>query len=716
MRTTRQIDSVLSDIARQQAMIRRLSGGCALEQLAVSVAEFTGADLVAAGLLESPGAVRVTASAGSRADAAPDVIEVDEGRVVAAESILPDARAALWVPLQLGLDTPGGVVLVHSGELPDHTSAALRILAATVADVWQRPGGGAAVGPDGDAPGLTGHVLDVAGYWPTAERLSRSDRQFQAAFELAPFGMLLVAGDGEAGAGRILRANRAFAELAGRDAAEFVGMRTVDVLSAAHREASLRTILEIGGPGHAGLTGQRRLVRPDGQVIDVLASTALLETGGPQGPVLIWHVQDVTRANRQARELERMARTDPLTGVGNRTQLRIWLDEWEREGTGGALFVIDLDRFKSVNDRFGHRAGDELLVAVTSRLTRADPRWRVSRLGGDEFVVLVAGVPALTQAREEGERIAAVLAATFDLPSGASVSTSASIGVAVHEPGLDGEEVQRRADLALYRAKRRGRSWVSVCDEEVLARAQRLRTTESLLRDALARGAIDAWLQPIVDLDSGRVTGYEALARAADPQGTVFPAQDFVEVAENTGLISEVDHLVMAAVGRLMTQDPRLHDPSLRISVNVSSQTLTQPSFLLLLGSVLATDRPQLVLEVTEHSLLEDDPQVRTTFDWLRDAGIELAVDDFGTGYSALAYLRQFRMHHLKVDRSFVQGLGTDRGATSTVRAVIDVAHAHGMSVVAEGIETREQADELLAMGADRGQGYFFGRPAPHTP
>ena len=686
-------------------MIRRLPGACALGQLADSVQALTGADVVAVGLFESPGVLRVTAHAGTRRFG-PDVIEVtDEGRLVEPAGLYPDVRDLLWTPLQSGSDLLGGVVVLHSSKLPPYTSSLLQILAATAADIWHRPG---------PRPAPRGDEIATR-HWSTAEQLGRSERHFRAAFEDAPYGMLLVTGDSPDSAGHILGVNRAFADLAGRDARELIGERVVDLLIPRDREGSIRTFMSVSGSGRAELAKRRRLVRPDGQVIDIVASTALLAADGPQGRVFISHVQDVTQETRQARELTRLARTDPLTGVGNRIQLRLWLDALEEDAAGGGLYVLDLDRFKSINDRFGHRVGDELLVAVTGRLTGADPRRRVCRLGGDEFVILIPGVSTLTGAREEGDRLAALLTAPFELPSGATVNTSAGIGAAVYEPGMTGEELQRRADLALQRAKRGGRSWVSICDVEVLAQAESLRRSESLLRDALAREAIEAWLQPIVDLRTGEVTAYEALARATTADGRVIPAQDFVKVAENTGLISEVDHLVVAAVGRLMTQDPRLQDPALKIAINVSSQTLNQPSFLLLLGSTLIADRHRLVLEVTEHSLLEDDPQIRVTFDWLREAGIELAVDDFGTGYSALAYLRRFKMQHLKVDRSFVQGLGTDRGATSTVRAVIDMAHAHGMSVVAEGIETEEQAAELLAMGADQGQGYYFGLPTPQA-
>ena len=805
--------SWLSEVARQQESIRRAPGAQALGRLAVCVAELTGADVVAAGLFEAPGVLRVTAHAGLAEGLRPDIIKVDDGRVVDPVAVHPGTRDIAWAPLRNGPSLVGGVVVMHEAELPPHTPAMLQILAATAADTWERLGpesfavdggdgvdrspfgiskmdlrpenrgqlievnrtlasmfgyddpaeliglgvqdwtpsaeveeaearldrliSGAvttarygktykrrdgstfpaivttySVGLDGDRPMLISHVLDITRQWTTALRLNRSERQFQAAFELAPYGMMLLTGDTADTVGTIVRVNDAMCELLLLSPEELIGRRTVDLLPEAQRAGSEQNLLAIGRTGEADLARRRHLVRADGTVIHILSSTARLEVEGPEGPTLLAHVQDVTQETEHSKALARLARTDPLTGVGNRTQLNMWLAELERGTEGGALLVVDLDRFKSVNDQLGHHVGDELLVAVTERLTSADPEWKVSRLGGDEFVLLVSGVTTLDQGRAEGDSVAAVLNAPFQLPSGATVKTSVSIGVAVHEPGLTGEEVQRRADLALYRAKSDSRSWVSVCDAEVLAQAKELRDTEAQLRDALQRGAVEAWLQPIVELRSRRVIAYEALARVIGRDGEPIPAYKFIKVAESVGLISELDHHVVADVARLIAEDERLHDHRLKIAVNVSSQTLTQPTFLLLLGGLLNPDQPRLVLEVTEHSLLEDDPQVQTTFAWLRDAGIDLAVDDFGTGYSALAYLQRFRMQHLKVDRSFVQGLGKDLGARTTVHAVIDVAHAHGMTVVAEGIETEEQAQALLELGAEFGQGYLFGRPS----
>jgi diguanylate cyclase (GGDEF)-like protein len=446
--------------------------------------------------------------------------------------------------------------------------------------------------------------------------------------------------------------------------------------------------------------------------------TTLIENHPQDGPILLAHMRDITSELHQQRVLEAMALTDPLTGLGNRPQLTAWLDEALAEPYPElALCTLDLDRFKDVNDSLGHHVGDELLVEVASRLVALDPTWSVARLGGDEFVVLMNGVHNPEDVMDRTRWISRVISEPYDLPSRHRVVVSASVGVALADTGISREELLRQADLALYGAKSRGGEGVALCDDHMLAAAATRRQAEITLREALTDESLEVHLQPIVALGDERVIALEALVRIRDRQGRLLYPDAFIPVAEETGQVCDVDRLVICEAVRLLTVDPRLtDDPTTKVAVNISGRSLAQPGLADHVRSALelyGQPGDRLVLEVTEHSLLEDNPRVQLSMDALTDLGAELAMDDFGTGYSALSYLRRFAMHHLKVDRSFVAGLGEDPLAISTVQAIIQVGHAHGMSVIAEGVETNDQASRLRALGCDYGQGWLFGRPAP---
>ena len=404
---------------------------------------------------------------------------------------------------------------------------------------------------------------------------------------------------------------------------------------------------------------------------------------------------------------QHLASHDHLTGLGNRRALMDQLGRaLKQPGAKLALLLIDLDRFKHVNDSFGHHAGDELIRAVGHRLVgllRAGDR--CNRLGGDEFVILAADMTELGAGALAG-RIAQALAPPVAL-SACTVHVAGSIGISLNEPGDTEAELLRRADLALYQAKDAGRGTFRIHDAEMDRAHDARRQIEADLREALALGHIEVAYQP--QMEGDRLAGVEALARWTHPKrGTIAPGM-FVPVAEESGLI----HALGLAVMRRAFTDSRRW-PGIFVAINVSARQLRLPDFLPDLRALVAemqVDPHRFELELTESLLLVDDMQIHTSLTAIRAMGFGLAIDDFGTGFSSLSYLTRFPITRIKIDRSFVSGLSSDLQSEAIVRAIIRLAAALGLEVIAEGVETTEQRDRLTALGCTQIQGYLTGRP-----
>ncbi|HET9656256.1 MAG TPA: EAL domain-containing protein [Kineosporiaceae bacterium] len=427
----------------------------------------------------------------------------------------------------------------------------------------------------------------------------------------------------------------------------------------------------------------------------------------------------VTRTRAQD-QIRRMAMTDPLTGLPNRSGLlaAFAVATAEQASTGTtALLLMDLDRFKVLNDSLGHAVGDEYLAAVAKRLESASgPRVIVSRFGGDEFVVLATGLASTAAAQNLGERLVDLVRQPVTV-HGRAIVLSASVGIAMAGCGDGGADaLLRNADAALYKAKDQGRDRVVVFDSTMHRQALVRLELEADLRDALARGQLRLAYQPKVDLARGLVDGVEALARWTDPKrGEVSPA-DFVPVAEDSGLIVPLGRWVLSTALREHAAR-RAADPSwepVTMWVNVSVSELTADLVVGVAAALESSGVPpaRLGLEVTESSLMADLPTSRAVLVRLRELGVQLAIDDFGTGYSSLSQLKELPVDVLKIDKSFIDGLGS-RVDDGVIEAVIALARAHGLRVVAEGVETELQHRRLCAMGCHEAQGYLFGRPGP---
>ena len=429
---------------------------------------------------------------------------------------------------------------------------------------------------------------------------------------------------------------------------------------------------------------------------------------------------EINQFPRRLDQLARQAFRDPLTSLPNRAlfmdRLSHALTRTERRGEQLAVLFLDLDRFKVVNDSLGHGVGDQLLIGVSQRLAAClRPEDTIARLGGDEFAILLEDVKDDKGPTSVADRLTGELQQPF-VVEGREVVITVSIGIAMSTARrMTPEDILRDADLAMYHAKGKGKARYEVFDKSMNAPAKERMDLELDLRNAVARGEFILHYQPVVELPTGRITEVEALVRWKHPQrGLLFPA-DFVGLSEETGLIVPLGRWVLHEACR-QTRQWQLAAPAtkLAISVNLSARQLQQPGLVDEIGEVLRETRLDpgaLRLEITETVVMHDAPITLAKLEALKALGVQLAIDDFGTGYSSLGYLKRFPVDTLKIDRSFVKGIGRDVEDSAIVRAVITVAKSLGLSVTAEGIETADQLDQLRTLGCDHGQGYFFAKP-----
>jgi diguanylate cyclase (GGDEF)-like protein/PAS domain S-box-containing protein len=431
----------------------------------------------------------------------------------------------------------------------------------------------------------------------------------------------------------------------------------------------------------------------------------------------------IERKRYEAR-LSYQAQHDPLTGLPNRTLflefLQLALARIRRRDDTCAVLFLDLDRFKVVNDSLGHDAGDELLVALGWRLSGVvRPGDTVARFGGDEFTVLCDGLPSAS-AREHACDVAARLLKTIRRPfllDSEEQFLSASIGIAVAGPDTERPEgLLRDADAAMYRAKERGKDRWELFDELMRETARERHETENALHRALERGELRVHYQPVVSLLDGGCIGAEALVRWAHPdRGLLVPAQ-FIDLAEETGLIIPVGRWVIEEACRRSREWRAEHGQGFVVSVNLSCRQLSNPELAEHVRSALdlsGSDPAGLCFEITENALMGDAEATRGAITALKGLGVGLCIDDFGTGYSSLGYLKRFPVDAVKVDRSFIGGLGSDPEDSAIVAAVVSLGHALGLTVIAEGVETDRQLSELASLGCDAAQGNVFARPGP---
>jgi diguanylate cyclase (GGDEF)-like protein/PAS domain S-box-containing protein len=525
-------------------------------------------------------------------------------------------------------------------------------------------------------------------------------------------------------AGRIRAASRETAELLGLPRGKkLTGLNLAAVLPRPLREAVERTI----GAAGEGVPPPREPVEIDCSAegcaplfLEYALTMSVVDRKDAgwhrePGVALCVMIRDVTKRKIAQDHVERLARYDALTDIPNRNLFFEQLSATVRRSSGGALGVahFDLDGFKTVNDSFGHNVGDDLLRAVAQRLNDAmRPGALFARLGGDEFAVLLSSTAG--QARRAlfdlGSTILAAMEKPFQIGP-YEIMTSASIGLAQHDDAETVDELMKKADAALYQAKRAGGADARFYDAELDARIRERAAMQEELKLALNRQELSVVYQPQIDLASRRLIGVEALLRWRSPtRGSVSPAE-FIPIAEQTGMMPALGEFVLSRA----CQDAAHWPPDVRVSVNVSSVQFERSD---LVGIVERTLRDsglaatRLGLEITESLFIQNAETVSSMLARLRSIGVEIALDDFGTGYSSLGYIRRFPIDTIKIDQSFVRGLPLDVESTAIIRAILSMGESLRLKVVAEGIETPEQEELLRFAGCREGQGYLFGKPA----
>jgi diguanylate cyclase (GGDEF)-like protein/PAS domain S-box-containing protein len=471
---------------------------------------------------------------------------------------------------------------------------------------------------------------------------------------------------------------------------------------------------------------EHRVRTKDGTYLWVLARGNAVQQGDGQPYRMAGSLTDVTQRKRTEEQLLHDAFHDALTGLANRALFMDRLEVLLAKSRGRAprkgeppfaVLFLDLDRFKVVNDGLGHVAGDRLLVAIARRLEEClRPGDSVARLGGDEFTVLLDGLDSTADALRIADRIQEELSRPFEV-AGQEVFTTASIGVAFGGKGYrEADELLRDVDTAMYRAKALGKARAEVFDEAMRARAVEILQLETQLRRALERRELRLFYQPIVRLQTGEIDAVEALVRWESPERGLVAVGEFLPVAEDSGLIVPIGEWVISEACRQLRAWDEVLGPRrpLAVNINVSGREFIQPDLVACVRDALAEtglDPARVRIEITESVIMDDAMAAEATLARLRALGVKLHMDDFGTGYSSMSHLRDFRLDALKIDRSFVGHIGPAGEHAEIVRTIVALGHNLGLEVVAEGVETAEQAALLRSLGCEYGQGFHFARP-----
>ena len=536
--------------------------------------------------------------------------------------------------------------------------------------------------------------------------------------------------------GVVLYANRRLAELLDRSREEIVGSPLAQFV------ARVVPMQELQGPEGRGATLEINLVDSKGQEVPVLVGGAPIDVDGERLTCLTF--TDVSGQRAQDREIVRLsdaqaeqmadlrqaqaaltkqATHDALTGLLNRAVLvdRIEqaLSHSRRSGLCLAVLVVDLDRFKHVNDTQGHAAGDTVLRRVAKQLIRVlRPMDTVARIGSDEFVVLAPDIDSHLHAVDIATRVVSELCRRPDrFEDGERISASVGISVSIGGRGT-AEALLNEADTAMYQAKSRGGARAEVFDAALGRQVKQRSIAQRLLQSALDDRRIIVHYQPVVDLPSGHVAGFEALARIAAHDGSILPPAAFISVAEESGLVVPLGSQVLdlACQEARCWQPKRMADNPLTVAVNLSARQFEPGDLTSVVQNKLVQNdlNPEcLHLELTETAIIDLRPDILQQLSLIKDLGVQIGLDDFGTGYASLTHLRRLPLSFVKIDQSFVQGIGTEQTDERIVSAVVDLAANLGLRSIAEGVETQEQLDRLRELGCDQAQGYLFARPLP---
>jgi diguanylate cyclase (GGDEF)-like protein/PAS domain S-box-containing protein len=548
-------------------------------------------------------------------------------------------------------------------------------------------------------------------------QLQQSERRFHSAFTHASIGMALLSFDG-----RVLQANDAMRELLGVDDAQLLGCAFRTFVVAADCETLEAQMTAVVEAGFEDFSIEVRCCGASGAEVWASLHGSIFTEPGSAAPCLILQAHDISARRRAEAGLHHIAFHDSLTGLPNRRRFGDLLAQ-AVEATradarkGFAVMFIDFDRFKLINDSLGHAAGDEFLIGVSQRLSdTVRPDDVVARLGGDEFAVLLHRIEHEASVIAMAERVLKVLRLPLEV-AGTELTSSASIGITTSVIGYEQPaDVLRDADIAMYRAKDAGKDRYALFDAALHTEVTRRVQLEGDLRRAISEGQLALAYQPIYELRGARLIGFEALARWSHPELGAIGPDVFIPIAEETGMIVPLTDFVLrtacADLKRWQQSDPAF--AGLTMNVNVSGKDIAQASLVARITRALVAARlePQhLIIELTENILMEQLKVALPLLEDLRTLGVGLSVDDFGTGYSSLAHLSGLPVDSLKIDRSFISGMRSGSKESAVVRAVVTLGHSLHKRVIAEGIETEQQFEQLRDMGCEAGQGYHLARP-----
>ena len=564
---------------------------------------------------------------------------------------------------------------------------------------------------DGSLTRVIGTTMDINDLHFAGAQRQKAEANFQLAFELSPIGMGIVDPDG-----RFHQVNPAICEIFGHTEENVLGKRAQDFQHPENGTGSSTLRAHKLESAHV----ERRYLRPDGQAVWVLETVTLVSGSDGKPTYSFMQLQDITSRKQTEEKLRHQAFRDPLTGLANRSlltkNLEYLLARARKSGNQVCVLLLDIDQFKIVNDGLGHTAGDDMLVQMATRLqplVRATDTF--SRFGGDEFIIASENMTQ-EDAEQLADRILTAIKVPFVL-EGREVFVTASVGIVLTSGHEDAVTVLRNSDTAMYRAKTRGRAQAMVFSEDMHHRVSAQLELKSQLARALEKNELRVYYQPIVEVATEKIVGFEALVRWVHPKRGLISPGDFIPIAEDTGLIIPIGEWVLrqalAQAQKWRTELPQA--AGLSMSVNLSILQLQDPNLVGVVADALAQtgfDQTALHLEITESMLMDDIEVAMKALHDLRLLGVQLSVDDFGTGHASLSYLSRLPVQTLKIDGSFVQGItGDDPKASSIVQVIVDLARALGLHVVAEGVETKEQLKELRRMGSHLAQGFLWSRP-----
>lgn len=547
--------------------------------------------------------------------------------------------------------------------------------------------------------------------------LKESEDRFQSAFSHAAVGMVLVSGEG-----RVLQANAALARLLGRPEHELGELALTDLLHPGDAPTIRADLAALLNGTEDAFVSELRCRHRSGADVWVSISGSHFAVKPPLSRCITLQLQDISARRRAESRLHHIANYDGLTDLANRTCFTEQLTRSiaalvKHPDRRYAVLFLDFDRFKLINDSLGHGAGDALLQGLAQRLVGlVGATDLVARFGGDEFAILMHHVSPDQEAVRLARRVQEVIAEPIYV-NGIAISTKVSIGITTCTFGYDSpEQVIRDADTAMYRAKNQGRDRFVAFDSALHAEVTRRLWLEGELRNAVAHGDLVLWYQPIVDLETRSLVGFEALTRWFHRADGPIAPDCFIRIAEETGLIVPLGTWALRAacqaLGRWRAENATLG--GLSVHVNVSGVQLAQPDFPLLVRSAVADagiEPRQLIIELTESVLIETRSVAIPHLQELREFGVGVSIDDFGTGYSSFSMLHTLPIDEIKIDKSFIDPLGRSERAAAVTATMLALGRTLGTTMVAEGIETEEQFARLVAMGCSSGQGYLLGRP-----